>query len=492
MLPHLVVLFCAVAGAGLYSADEPYVRLPPPVRDSADEYQEPGLPPPARDSADEYQEPGLPPPARDSADEYYLTLREAILIALAGNPELEALSYEREISRNNIDPARAGKMPRIDLNATAYVGYADGRTQTAGLPGGPGGNGESAPIELDGITHGVSVAPEVNWVVFDGGRGNAILDQLRLVDATMALNVAAARERTVATVSQAYLTAARLGSQLELDRRNIALTQDRLERVRRDARYGTGNSLRRLQTEVQLNTDSTAYRTTRTRLENAKRDLNLLLGRNPEVPVVLDTTLHPRPRPLTFDSLYALLVANNENLDLARRRLDLARNELDRAERSTAPRLQLYAGPRYLNATDNSSFLQENRNFGPEAGIRISKILWDGGVRRIDEQNARLRIEQRDRERQATELELRTRLRQAVADYDLNRSQLAAEEQNLPTFELNYEKARTDFRLGQVDATAVRTAQTDLNAARTRLTLRRYGLMSSEVEVRRLTGTLIR
>ncbi|MEO0733350.1 MAG: TolC family protein, partial [Bacteroidota bacterium] len=374
-----------------------------------------------------------------------LPLQEAITIALANNDDLKSLQYEREISQNSIDPVMAGKRPRIDFSGTLYYGYADGKSQTVNLS--PGN--ENPPIELNGVRHGVSVGPEASWVVFDGGRGNNILESLRLLDKATALRIAAAREGVVAQVTNAYLQAAQLRTQLALDADNLDLTQERLARAQRDERYGTSTSLRRLQAEVDLNTDSVTYRNTLLQLDNAKRRLNLLLGRAANTSFEVEQVRHPRPRPLPFDSLREELLLHNEDLALASQRIAQSANEVQTAQLSNALSVQAYARTSYVNTTDNSNFLQENRNFGPEAGFRVSRTIYDGGRRKLDVQNARIRVEQNQHERAATERELLNLLTQALAEYDNARAQLAAEGKNLPTFELNYEKTLTDFRLGQ-------------------------------------------
>ena len=417
-----------------------------------------------------------------------LPLQAAVDLALAENPELRVLGYDRQISQNNIDPAMVGKRPTVTASGRAYVGYADARVQTINLA--PGG-GESEPIDLNGVQHGVSASPEVSWLVFDGGRSDALLDQLRLVDRSTALQIEATREWVVAQTTLHYLRVGQLQRQLELDAENIELTAERLARTARDEQYGIANSLRRLNAQVDLNNDSLAYRSTLLDLENARRDLNRTLGRDPETPL---RTVPPgdfAPTDLRYEDLRQLLDANNEQLELARQRIALSQNQLVQTENANPFTVQLYANATGLSTVDNANFLQENRNFGAQAGIRFSKTLWDGGKNKIDQENARLRIERDQRDLDQTRLDLETQLRQAYATYQNALDQLALQRTNLPTFERNYEKTLADFRLGQVDGTAVRTAQTNLTAARTRVALLEFRTRSAEVDLLGLTGTLV-
>ncbi len=418
-----------------------------------------------------------------------LQLREAVTIALANNPELSALGYDREISRNNIDPAVAGIGPRIELKGQALIGYGDARVETVNL--GPPGS-ETPALELNGVRHGVILQPEANWLVYDGGRGRARLEQLRLADRSTALGIENAREQTIAGVTNTYLAAARLDRQLELAARNIELSNERLERTQRDERFGQSSSLRRLQAQVDLSTDSAAYRNLALQVANLKRSLNQQLGRDPETAFTISVPQDGRPLPLPYDSLEVALLIGNEDLALAEQRILNSEQGLDLAGRAWKPNVQLYANVNYLRQSDDANFLLENRNYGSEAGVRASYTLFDGGLRTIEKQNATIRVAQSRAERKTTELRLVRLLRQAHATYENSRVQLTFERNNLPVYVANYDKTLTDYRLGQVDATILRAAQLNLDAARTRIALERFSVMEAEVELLRLTGGLVK
>ncbi len=418
-----------------------------------------------------------------------LTLQEAITIALADNPQLKALGFSRELTQNNLDPAVAGIGPKIELTGQVLVGFGDTRVETVNL--GPPGS-ETVPLELNGIRHGVILRPEANWLVYDGGRGQARLEQLRLADEATALAIENAREQTIAGVTKTYLAAAKLERQLELTAESIDLSNERLARTQRDEQYGQGSSLRSLQAKVDLNTDSATYRNLVMEVANLKRALNQQLGRETEMPCSLSVPLNLRPRLLPYDSLHRELLANNEDIAQAEQRIRTSEQGLKLAGLAWKPNVQLYANVNYLRQSDDANFLLENRNYGAEAGVRASYTLFDGGLRTIQKQNARIRVEQSRAERETTELQLENLLRQAHATYENGRAQLVFEQSNLPLFEANFDKTRSDYRLGQVDATVLRTAQLNLNAAKTRVILQRFVVMEAEVEVLRLTGGLVR
>lgn len=416
-----------------------------------------------------------------------LLLSDAISTALANNPELEILGYDKQISANSIDRALVGLQPRIDIQSQLLVGIGDTRTETVNL--GPPGS-ENPPIELDGLRRGIAIQPEASWLVFDGGQAQARLEQLRLVDQATADRLTIARDETAAAVIRTYLAATSIADQLQLAIENIGLSQDRLLRIERAGEYGTANSLARLQSQVDLSTDSVAYQQLNLQLANIKRDLNFLMGRAPETEFSL-AALPSTMEQLDYEELEADLRKSNPGLSAARTRILLQENELDQSLRSGRPMVSLYANANYLNQQDDANFLLENRNFGAEAGVRFSYNLFDGGARQTEQQNARLRVEQANEQLAQTELQLITRLRQAYANYENSLYLLEIEQRNLPTFQLNFDKTQEDYRLGQIDAIQLRTAQLNLNAAKTRISLRELEVRTAVAELRLLAGVLM-
>lgn len=415
-----------------------------------------------------------------------LTLSDAVNVALANNPELEILGYDKEIAANRIDKALVGLQPRIDVQSQLLIGYGDTRAQTINF--GPPGS-ENPALELNGLRRGIVVQPEASWLILDGGQAQARLEQLRLVDQAAADRLTIARDETATAVIRTYLAANALADQLQLAQENVELSNDRLLRIERAAEYGTANSLARLQSQVDLNTDSVAYKQLELQLDNIKRDLNLLMGRDPETPFSI-VSLPSNVDQLDYDQLEADLRKSNPALSAARTRILLQENELDQAQRAGRPVLSLYANASYLNQQDDANFLLENRNFGAEAGVRFSYNLFDGGARETQRQNARLQVERAGKQYAQAELELVTRLRQSYANYENNLYLLETDKRNLPTFQLNFDKTQEDFRLGQVDATQLRTAQVNLNAAKTRIALRELEVRTAVAELMLLAGRL--
>lgn len=417
-----------------------------------------------------------------------LSLKQAVTEALANNPDLKVLNYDREVSRNNVNPAVAGMRPQIELRGGAFVGYADTKGETIPL-GPPGAEGNA--IDLNGERYGLQLTPEANWLVFDGGRGRARLEQLRLIDEAQAIGIEAAREGTIAGLTAAYLGGLKLARQRDLQAENITLTRALLQKSEGDELFGASTQLRSLQLQASLATDSAAYRTLTLELENVKRYINALMGRDTETDFSFDRPDLSMPRTIIYDSLYADLLASNEQLRAKRNEQVINAKAEELVASSFLPTLQLYGNVSYIDQVDNSNFLLNNRILGTEAGVRASYTLFDGGKRSIDRQNAVLTTAKSQASYEAQVASLTRELRQAFARRNDLIEQLVTERKNLPVFERAFQQTADAAGLGQASANQIREVQLQLLAARTRVAVKEVEVAEAEAVLLQITGGLV-
>lgn len=417
-----------------------------------------------------------------------ISLQEAVTVALANNPTLQVLAYDRQLSQNSIDPSMAGLGPRINLNGSLNLGYGDSRVETINL--GPPGS-ENPPIALDGVRRGVFVGPEANWLIFDGGAAQARLEQLRRQDAATALQIEAAQEGVVAEVTASYLNLLQLIRQREVAEENLVISNERLARIRKTASFGQANELMELRAQTNVNTDSVSLATLGVEIRQLQRNLVFLIGLPSETEILpLDESVSSAVLP-DFAALEGLLVENNEEIALTEQRIKLSEQAMKITRLADQPKVQLYLGVSYLNQNDESNFLQENRSIIGEAGVRFSYTLFDGGARKIKQQNASIELDQATSQKATSLLRLKTALRNAYDYYENSRLLLRYESNNIATFEAAFERSQKAYAYGQLTSTEVREAQLALSAAKSRMVQLEYAVYLAETELLRLTGQLV-
>lgn len=414
-----------------------------------------------------------------------LTLEEAIQTALENNHEIKIKQYDTQIKAKEVDPALVGKKPSIDLNASYELGWSNTRIET--LPLGPGDND---PIKLNGISNDVIISPEINLLLLDGKASTFRLEQLGVVSELAELQLRQVIEQTVAEVSNAYIQMSRQQSLMKIIEESIILSKERLARTQRLSKYGGGGSIPELQIEVDIKTDSSTLRNLQLTHDNARRDLNRLMGKNLDYDFLTSSNMLI-VGDLNLPELETSLRERNTLLKLGNKNVKLAALGIELSQAAYKPTLSGYANLNFVYLQDDANFLQSNRSYGPNIGIRFSYPLYDGGARKIKEQTALLTKEQSQMERENTEKELMKELHNAYATYRNTLEQLRIEQSNLEIFERNLENIQNQYNLGLASNTDVRSAQVNLNAALNRIKNYQYTIKQAEIGIYFLAGGLV-
>jgi outer membrane protein TolC len=417
-----------------------------------------------------------------------LTLQEAINRAINNNLELKSEQFNTQIAQNNITKANAGQLPTINLSGNLEYGLAPYTRQELAIPN-PTGENTINEFDFANSTTGL-LAASANYTLYDGKQGHYRYEQLQRQYGISNVQLEMLTERVINQTVSAYINVARQQSQLGIIEQNIGLSQERLERLNRQAKYGTAISLQLTQAEVDLKSDSASYRTTALNLERAKNDLNVLLGRDAENEFQVDEQFELTPN-LEYASLKDGLLKNNKAIELNNALLSLNELNLNLAQAAYKPRIQGYVEGSYARIMDEANILRENQQLGFAIGIRGSYTLFDGGLRKTREQNAKLAIEQQRSGRAQTKLSLETQLNSAFLQYQDSKEQLRIEESNIVLFEENYERVADNYKLGQASATDLRSAQLNLNAANNRINNLRYNIKLAETALLYLSGRLV-
>ncbi|MEM1136687.1 MAG: TolC family protein [Bacteroidota bacterium] len=415
-----------------------------------------------------------------------LTLEQAVAAALENNHDIKLEKYNVEVSENNVSRAISGQMPILEYNANVEFGYADAETEVLNLnPGEPAG----PPLELEGTSLDVSLQPQITIPLFNGFAGKYTYQMLQNANDISQLQLENITEDVVKQTVVAYIDVARQQAKLKIDQENIAISNDRVLRTAADAKYGNANTVRRLQSEVDLKTDSVAYRNTILGYENAKRNLNLILGQNAGVDFLVEEDILLIQK-LEYEVLNNNMLVQNTMLKLTEKNISNNEKDIKIKKAQMKPSISAYANYTYYRTEDEANFLQSNRTIGPNAGLRLSFPIWTGGAAKIQLQNSKISLAQSKTYFEQVQLQLETQLSNTYAEYINYLEQLRIEEANLETFETNYEKTREDYALGQVDASDLRTAQLNLSSAKNRINNLKYNVKQTEIQLLQISGEI--
>ena len=271
----------------------------------------------------------------------------------------------------------------------------------------------------------------------------------------------------------------------------LNISKDRLARAEFGFDYGRNSRLDVSNAQVDVNADSINYLNALQGLENAKRNLNFILGdREGSTNFTVDTGL-------SFAKLEdkELLSENamRENVNLLIAQSDVLISQYDsRVSKSNYfPTLSVSSGYNYRKGNNNrAAFTASNTTSGVTGGLSLGWNLFDGGATRTATQNAKLNEEVRDYTLEQVTLQLQVDFGNAWSDYQNKLFIVQAQQNNLDTNQQNFERTQEQYRLGQVTSIDFRTAQANLLSAQTSLINARYDAKLAELLIFRLSGKL--
>lgn len=412
-----------------------------------------------------------------------LSLQEAVSKAIKNNHSIQVARNNVQISKNNVHIGNAGMLPSLSISSNGSYNNQDTRQQFEE----PLGEQEINGAESTNL--GASL--DMNYTLFDG-LGNAYNHEQLKVEKD--LSDAEARqtiESTLVQVVTQYYQVARLKSRQDIARESMEISRERLQRVKNQKAYGNKSRVDVLNARVDLDSDSSTLVETQVQYNNAKRNLNVLLGR--EVTTLFEVNEDVKVREaMDKNKLLDNAKESNAALQSANYQLQTARLQQKIARANFYPELNLTGSYSFSQSNNDAGFLKENQTNGVSTGLQLNIPLFTGFQNQIRAENAAIRIENREHQLKNAELEVNRDLENAYATYQQNLKILRMEERNVENARLNLEQTRESYRLGQVNATQVREAQVNFIRAKNRRANARYDAKLAEVELFKIAGLLLK
>ncbi|WP_420458475.1 TolC family protein [Neolewinella sp.] len=432
--------------------------------------------------------------AQDTLD---LSLSDAIQRGLDNNFQIRIAESQLAVAQNNDDYALTQKYPTITVGLSPGVGY---RNQS-----------NPASIVVQSTTTSYSVAPivQLNWVLFNGGRIAINKERLETLADLSKGQLQLQIENTVQDIIDAYYTAVVQREQIEVRRRVLALSRDRIEyqQVRRE--FGQGGTFDELQARDAYLSDSTNLVVQQVNYANAVRNLLQLLGEETlDRPVDLTTELTYEETAYDPADLEARLLASNRNLQNLLINRDLAALQTRLIETERAPTFGIGASTSYdigvQTGTQTFEFGGDQpgreqelpgiaaRTLAGNVGFTASYLLFDGGNRRVRIQSARLEEITAQLDYQSAQQQLRTALQNTTALYANQTRIIGITQELIENAERNLEIAEERFSGGTINSFDYRQIQLNYANAEFQLLDALLNLKQTETELLRVTGQIIR
>lgn len=410
-----------------------------------------------------------------------LSLTDAVRIGLEKNYAIRIVKNEQLIADNNHSLGNAGFLPTVTAQFDQNNANNDTRQE---FLSGQSLERDNAKSDNTAATVGLS------WTIFDGLKMFTTYEKLGELKKLGEADAKVRIEATVASIIQAYAQLVQNKQQLLVADKNVGISEERLALAEERFQLGSGSKLEVLNARVDLNADRSARLQQNQITEEARVNLNELLGR-PADAAILPTDGLQTGIILQMEQLRNDALKQNPALLIAESNRRIAKMELKEVQSAMLPRVDLLGDYHWNRSSSEAGFLASNQNTGINYGVRASINLFNGFQVQRERQNARIRIETANMQLEQERLALEAGLNKVYLLYANALQMLELEKENLDVAVQNLDVANERFKLGAQTALELREAQRQFIAAETRLINARYLVMVSRTELLRLSGKLL-
>jgi outer membrane protein TolC len=411
-----------------------------------------------------------------------LTKDQAINLALEHNYGIKIANNKSDIARNNASIYNSKYLPTITANAG--LNYSNNDSDNTLQNG-------SIVTTNDAESNNYNASLTFRYTLFDGlGR---IYNYKKLKESHQLSEIDARGiiENTFVSVFSKYFEVARLTQNESSIKQSLEISKQRLKRVTYSFEYGQNTKLEVLNAEVDVNNDSISYLNIKRQLANAKRDLNLILGKEISSSFKVNTDVLFIEN-LELEKLMQETLTSNINVLKSESNIASGKYDLKINNANWFPFVSLNSNYGFANYNNDNTYLydiQKSKNLS--AGLNLTWNIFDSGTTKTKAQNAKITLDNLEIQKEELLQQLKRDVLNSWEIYQNSLFILKAEETNLATNNRNFERSQELFKIGQINSIQFRQAQVNLLNAENNLNKAKFEAKMAEVYLLQLSGNLL-
>lgn len=412
-----------------------------------------------------------------------LTLEKAIQAAMQNNLGIKVVKNQQQQSENMATYGNAGLMPKLDAQGNgSYSRNLSNMEFAGGVP-------PIEDVQATSINYGANL--QASYTLFNGFGSINTYKKLTAQADISAVQLKLSIESTILQVCNVYYEIARQQEQLNIAQNSLAISRERYKRAKVAQSYGTISSIDMLNAEVDMNADSSNVMNMRLGLNNAIRNLNVLLGKEVTAYYSVEDAIEFEELS-NLDEVTKKAVSNNLNLLLAQSNIPIAEYDQKIQKAFYMPRVSVSASYGYSYSQSDASIVLNQSNLGFTGSAALAWNLFDGFKKKSAVQNAKIALETSQLKVAEAKLTVQRDLHNAYEMLRNNLELLELEKRSTEVAGENFERSKSLFNQGQLTTTEFRTAQLNLNRAKSRLNTTKFTTKMAEIELMRLIGELVK
>ncbi|MBT7948630.1 MAG: TolC family protein [Flavobacteriaceae bacterium] len=421
-----------------------------------------------------------------------ISKEEALEIALEKNFGIQVSKNNLEISKNNSSLLNSGFLPTISLNGGSNFTSSNSEIVFPGQvleDGSPRPNLNLDDQESQRFNGGVNL----NYTLFDGLGRKFTYKRLKEQYALSELQLRETIEFTIIQLYSVYFNVAQLTESKSIFKQALEVSKERESRAESAFKYGQTNKLAVLNAQVDVTNDSISVLEITQQLDNAKRDLNLLLSQSMENKYSVSTQVDFVSE-IQIEALLENAAAYNVSLLKQKQNTQINSYDVKVSQSGYLPSIGLVGSYGWnLNQSPASAFFPgtNNNTYSMSFGANLSWNLFDGGRSITRVKNAKIAVENQKILTDEIQLTFERDLSNALQSYKNAKMIYSIQEKQVETGSYNFERSQAQYNLGSITAIEFRQAQINLRNAQNQWTLAKYQAKLAELRLLQLSGQLL-
>ena len=421
-----------------------------------------------------------------------LSKEAALAQTLDSNFGIQMTRNANEIVKNNSEFLNAGFLPNVSVSGGTNYAASDSEIAFPGQvqeDGSPRPNLSLNNQESQRYNAGVNV----NYTLFDGLGRKYNYKRLKEQYALSELQLRETIEQTILQLFSVYFDVARLTETTANLEKTLEVSKQRQKRAESAFAFGQSNKLAVLNAQVDVTNDSINLLQIKQELDNAKRDLNLIINQPIETAFEVDTDLTFVPA-IQIEQWLETAAQFNVRLLQQERNRQLNAYDLKVSQSGYLPTVGLVGSYGWnLNQSPASAFFPGTNNTTLSLGLgaSISWNLFDGGRTITQVKNAKIAIENQKLQEEETQLTFERDLSNAKQNYQNAINIYTIQQKQVETATYNFERSEAQYRLGSITAIEFRQAQINFRNAQIQRAAAKYQAKLAELNLIQISGQLL-
>lgn len=386
-----------------------------------------------------------------------ITLQKAIEYTLENSHEISIAKNDNQIINNSTSLGAAGMLPNIIISS----GY-NASISNSNLEFNPFVDFAEDEIEVSqALASTLTSSVGFSYTLFNGFNGIYTLKKFKYLDESAKENVRYQVENKIIDVVVKYYEYLNLEQTNNVLKETYQISQDRYNRLLERYEFGSISNLELLNAEADLNTDLINLNNSSLNLKISKNNLHMLMGFSDTISLVIEDQIIFNNN-IDLNDLKIQSSLNNSSILMAQLNYSIAGQDLKISRSGLAPKIDLITSFSFNQTGSETSFISKQSAQSFFGGINVQIPIFSGNLIRSSIKNAKINLDSKKHQLESIQDNIYITLINTYESYIDGLNNLEIQEKSLNTFEINFEKSKELYLLGQLSSVDFRESQVNL------------------------------